>query len=183
MVVPGNMIMRWIKYYFIWLLTVFVAGCSTNQVNPVPSDFDFMMDIRSAEPGSAQNINIRIDAAGEGHFEIYDTEGVLRYDLNDIVTYEADQVVKGGDFELSESQLIQLWGSIDENKFFELTGDYRMAVGHSYAFILVQADGKRNRVDNIGMEVPEIRTMVEKLQAILPQGLDIEYGEGYVPEN
>jgi hypothetical protein len=44
---------------------------------------------------------------------------------------------------------------------------------------MVEADGMQHKVDNIGLEVPQIRTIVETVAAMLPSGVDIEYGEGY----
>jgi len=156
-----------------------MGGCS--QAGVVPSDFEFIMDVRSSEVGTAQHINIRINERGEVRFAYYDTGGVIQYDTNDIVIYESDQVVKAGEFDLTEAELSRLWEAINENRFFELTADYRTAIGGSYAFILIKADGKRHKVDNIGMEVPEIRALVEATHAILPDVVDLEYGEGYRP--
>lgn len=156
-----------------------MGGCS--QASVVPADFDFIMDVRP-EVGSAQNINIRINSLGKGRFEYYQTGGVIKYDTNEIVIYEADQVVKAGEFDLTDDELSRLWEAINENNFFELTEDYQMAIGGSYAFILIKADGRQHKVDNIGMEVPEIRAMVEATDAIMPAGVDLDYGEGYVPE-
>jgi len=89
--------------------------------------------------------------------------------------------VETGKFELSDAELEQLWIAIKANKFFELETESQMAIGHSYAFIMVEADGKRHQVDNIGLEMPEMRALVETINAILPEGINLEYGEGYVP--
>ena len=140
------------------------------------------MDVHSADHRTAQNINIRINAKGEAEIDAYETGGVIRYDVNDIVTYEADQVVKSSRFQVSNPELEQLWQRINKNNFFGLTDDYHMAIGHSYAFIMVEANGRKHMVDNIGMEVPEIRSLVEVIDAIMPEGIDLEYGEGYVPQ-
>jgi hypothetical protein len=160
---------------------ILATGCSTNNKSSIPTDFFFVMDVQSADKDAAQNINIRINAKGEAEFEIYDTGGVIHYDLNDMVIYDADQILETGKFDLDETELEKLWDAINDNKFFELTEDYRMAIGHSYAFIMIEADGLRHQVDNIGMEVPEIRALVEVIDAILPEGINIEYGKGYVP--
>ena len=56
-----------------------------------------------------------------------------------------------------------------------------MALGHSYAFLLVQADGQKHMVNNIGMEVPEIREIVEAARHLLPAGVKPDYGKGYIP--
>ena len=37
--------------------------------------------------------------------------------------------------------------------------------------------------DNIGMEVPEIRAIVEATNAVMPEGVDLDYGEGYLPNS
>jgi len=163
------------------LVTILITGCSTNQTSSIPPDFEFMMDVGRPETGSATNINIRINAQGEGRFEYYDTGGVIQYDLNDVITYKADQVLDSGKFKLSNAELNELWEAINDYRFFELTDDYRMALGSSYAFILLEADGRRHMVDNIGMEVPEIRELVEATDAIMPEGVDLYYGKGFVP--
>jgi hypothetical protein len=156
-----------------------MGGCS--QASIVPPDFEFFMDVRSPEVGTAQHINIRINAQGRGHFEYYDTGGVIQYDTKDIVIYEADKVVKAREFNVTDDQLSHLWEAINENRFFELTADYRMAIGGSYAFILIEADGRRHQVDNIGMEVPEIKALVEATDTIMPEGVHLEYGKGDMP--
>lgn len=165
-----------------YLLVVLLApGCSPIRGSNIPEDFHFMLDVRNGEPGTSQNINIQIDAAGDGRYEFYETGGVLHYDPDYFITYESDQVVKAGDFKLSEGELSRLVQSIVENKFFELTDHYEMSLGHSYAFVFVQMDGTEHKVNNIGMDVPEIRGMVQAVQDLLPTGIDIEYGEGFIP--
>ncbi len=172
------------KYLFMLmtLCLVVASACSANDAGDVPADFTFVIDVKSAEDNeehTAQNVNSQINAEGEGQYERYDTGGVIRGDANDGVMYGADQVLAAGEFKLEEDELRQLWEAIQENKFFEVTGDYRMAIGHSYAFIMVEADGRRHQVFNIGLEVPEIRAIVEATEAVLPEGVDIEYGEGF----
>jgi hypothetical protein len=162
------------------LSATLVTGRSANETSSVPSDFSFVMDVRTPEVGSANHINIKIDAKGKGQFEVYDSGGEIRYDLNDVVIYEADQIMRDGKFKLSKTELKQLWGAINENKFFELAENYQMAIGHSYAFIMIEADGRKHMVDNIGVEVPEIRALVEATDALMPEGLDLDYGEGYI---
>ena len=56
-----------------------------------------------------------------------------------------------------------------------------MEIGLSYAFVVVQADGQRHIVDNIGMEVPEMRAIMEATDAILPKEVNLEYGDGHTP--
>jgi hypothetical protein len=181
--ITNNLIIKSLKNLIIRTipLLILAAGCSANEKSPIPVDFYFMMDVGAAEPGSALNLNIEIDAGGRGRYSIYDSGGVIRYDQNDMVTYERKQVLKKGEFELGKSEMRQLWDVIDGNHFFDLTDDYRMAIGSSYAFILIEADGRKLMVDNIGMEVPEIRALVDATAALLPEGVDVEYGEGYVP--
>jgi hypothetical protein len=144
----------------------------------IPADFLLILDADSADK-PVHNVNIRINAQGEGRYERYDTGGVIRGDENDMVTYDTEQVVEAGEFSVSEDALRGLWEAIEENRFFELTGDYRMAMGFSYAFIVVEADGRKHQVFNIGMEVPEIRAIVEATDRVLPEGVDLAYREGY----
>ena len=56
-----------------------------------------------------------------------------------------------------------------------------MAICHSYAFIMIEANGQRHQIDNIGMEAPEIRALVEVMNTLMPGGINLEYGEGYMP--
>ena len=140
-----------------------------------------MLDVRSADPGSTQNIHIQIDASGEGTYQYYDTGGVIQYSPDHVVTFDNNQVVRDGAFRCSQTELARLWQAILDQQFFSLADDYEMALGHSYAFLLVQADGQKHMVNNIGMEVPEIREVVESSQVLLPAGVEIEYGEGYIP--
>lgn len=162
-------------------IIVLLSGCSQNPASNIPSDFYFLLDIRSADPGSTQNIHIQIDASGEGTYQYYDTGGVIQYDLDRVVTFDDDQVVKDGAFRCSPTELARLWQAIQDQQFFSLTDDYEMALGQSYAFLLVQADGQKHMVNNIGMEVPEIREIVEAARQLLPAGVKLDYGEGYIP--
>ena len=173
---------RLLKYASIVLALCMVtaSGCSTTNVSGVPLDFIFIMDARSAGNGIAQDVNIQINAKGEGRYERYNTGGVIQQDGNDMVTYERSQVVEVGQFKLSEDDLRHLWKEISKNNFFSLTDDYRMQIGLSYAFILIEADGRRHQVFNIGMEVPEIRAIVETTAMMLPKGVKLEYGVGYI---
>lgn len=172
MVQPGKVLFAWII-----LSLVVVSGCSADSADDVPSDLVFVMDVKHVRDREdpAQNVNVRIDAGGQGRYERYDTGGATRMDANDMVTYNPDQVVQAGEFRLSNKELRQLWATIQENHFYDLTGDYQMAIGHSYAFIVVEANGQRHQVLNIGMQVPEIKAIVEDVGMILPKGIDIEY--------
>ena len=175
--------MSLLKYLFVLvtLCLVVTSGCSGDDNSDIPADFLFVMDVRSAEIGTAQHVNIQINAHGAGRYERYDTGGVIQGGENDMVVYRVDQVVEKGKFKLDEDELSRLWGAINANNFFELTGDYRMAMGHAYAFIMVEADGHRHQVFNIGMEVDEIKAILEATQSILPEEVEIEYGSGIVP--
>ena len=163
--------------------TLLLTGCRTTNSANVPSGFLFIMDVKSAGvlEGCPVNINIRIDAHGRGRYETYDTDCAIEYNTNHMVTYKRGQVIETGRFQLSDTELERLWDVINENNFFSLTEDYRMAMGFSYAFIVVEADGKQHIVDNIGMEVPEIRAIVEATNAIMPEVISLNYGEGHLP--
>jgi hypothetical protein len=165
----------------ILLLGVVVAvSCSRDYGSDVPTDFLLIVDTQSAADAT-QHINIQIKANGQGQYERYDTGGVIRGDLENMVTYEASQVVETGEFNLNRDELKNLWRAIEDNHIFELTGDYRSPRGFSYAFIMIEADGRKHQVFNIGMEVPEIKAMVEATGAVLPVDVKLEYREGYLP--
>lgn len=165
------------------LLNVFLfTGCSTNSTANVPSDFLFLMDVKSAgDFEGCVNINIRIDSKGKGRYDVYDTGCAIEFDSNHMVTYQRSHVIEKGKFKLSDNELERLWDAINENNFFTLSGDYRMSMGFSYAFVVVEANDQRHIVDNIGVEVPEIRAIVETTNAIMPKGVSLDYGEGFLP--
>lgn len=163
------------------LSLVAASGCTTPNTNSIPPDFNFILDVHSPEKQTAQNIYIQINAKGKGHFERYNTGGTIHLDTDDMIVYESDQVVGTGNFKLRDEQVEQLWHVINENDFFQLTGDYRMAIGYSYAFISIEANNRSHQVFNIGMEVPEIRAIVEMINSMLPAGVVIIYREGFVP--
>ena len=167
--------------FLLVLSMVIMSGCSTADAHSLPSDFIFILDARSPVKQTAQNINIQINAEGEGRYERYNTGGVTHQDENGMVIYEHNQVVETGKFKLHDDQLEQLWQVINENGFFQLTEDYRMAIGYSYAFIVIEADSRRHQVYNIGMEVPEIRAIVEQVSSMLPKSVILDYEEGFVP--
>lgn len=172
------------QIFIVVLLCLAVSSCSVeDRPSRVPSDFAIVMDVRSTKDDLAGNIhvNIRIDARGNGRFEYYDSGSGISYDLDDIVTYDASQVVRSGKFKLTDEELGQLWDLLDKNHFFELEEHYQIALGHSFAFIMVDVNHKRYMVDNIGLEVPEIRAIVEGTSAILPETINFEYGEGVRP--
>lgn len=178
------MLLRKQIFIFVLLCLMGTSGCSgKDSPSRVPSDFVFVMDVRSpaSDLAASVHVNIRIDAKGKGQFEYYDNGGTIRYDLNGIVTYDASQVVKSGKFKLTDEKLEQLWDILNENHFFELEEDYQIAIGHSYAFIIVEANNERHIVDNIGLEVPEIRAIVESIGTLLPRDISFEYGEGVTP--
>ena len=141
------------------------------------------MDVKSAGEfdGCAVHVNIRINADGRGRYETYDSDCAIEYDTNHMVTYTPGQVIEKDEFKLKDAALESLWEAIVDNNFFYLTEDYRMAIGFSYAFVVVEANGKRHMVDNIGMEVPEVKAIVEATNAVMPEGVNLEYGEGFLP--
>lgn len=167
--------------YLVLILLILVSACSTKRTAILPSDFSFVMDVRTSEKGSPNHIHITIDSKGRGRFVVYDIEGVINYDLNDVVIFSKDQVIRKGKFHLTPDEQERLWTAIHQYQFFDLAEDYRMAIGHSYAFIMIEADGRKHTVDNIGLEVPEIQALVEVTDAVVTEELELEYGEGYVP--
>lgn len=160
---------------------LFLSACSSQVAESVPSDFYMMMDVRDADSQTARNSNIRIHANGKVDYDVYETRGVIHYDENAIVRYDKDQIVRDGKFRLSAAEMEALWSAITDNQFFELSDKYQMEIGHSYAFILIEANGQKHMVDNIGMEVPEMRALVETVAAMAPDDIKFEYGEGYIP--
>ena len=162
------------------LCAVGISGCVTELNSNVPSDFSLTLDAYSARQ-QQKNVNIQIDAQGKGHYEIYNNGGVIRMDEDSKVVYERSQVTESGNFQLSAKQADDLWGTINKNYFFQLTDDYRMQIGLSYAFIQVEANGQIHQVDNIGMEVPEIRAIVEIVNSMLPSEASIVYRDGQMP--
>lgn len=169
------------KQRFILLILCFAAisACTAkDNTNSVPSDFMLVMDAHSGQ--NDLNVNIRINAHGAGHFEYYDPGGVIQYDANDIVMYSANQVVKSGEFQLTQSELEQLWDTLKKNRFFELDGHYQMQLGYSYAFILLQANDQRHVVNNMGREVSEIRAIVEEADKLFPEEISLEYRKGFI---
>jgi hypothetical protein len=161
-----------------------ISACTAQEkTTSIPSDFLFVLDARRAKDDMGGNIhvNIKIDARGKGQFEYYDTGSSIRYDLNKIVTYDASQVVKSGKFRFTEEKLGQLWELLNKNHFFDLEEYLQMEIGYSFAFIRVEANGKSHMVNNIGMEVPEIRAIVEGIGTILPEEITLEYGKGFTP--
>jgi len=140
------MSIAWNKLKFLLTLlflgSSFVSGCVTRDTNPVPSDFLFIMDVKSGGnfEGCPVNINIHIDAKGRGKYETYDSDCAIEYNTNYMVTYCRNQVIQKGQFKLSNAELEGFWDAIIENNFFNLIEDYRMAMGFSYAFIVVKAD-------------------------------------------
>lgn len=165
------------------LITILMSlnACTAPVAENIPSDFYMMMDVRDVDHQAAKNINIRIQANGKVEYDIYETGGVIYYDENDVVRYDKDQIARDGKFRLTATQMETLWEAIDENRFFELSDKYQMQIGYSYAFILIEANEKKHMVDNIGMEVPAMRSIVETVAAMMPDDIEFEYGEGYTP--
>ena len=163
--------------------TLWLIGCRPKSTANVPSDFLFIMDVKSAGAfeGCDEHVNIKIDSNGRGRYELYDTDCAIEYDTNHMVTYKRSQVLETGTLKIGGTELEGLWEAINQNNFFNLTEDYRMAIGFSYAFIVVQADGQQHTVDNIGMEVPEVRAIVEATDTLMPERFNLDYGEGFLP--
>ena len=157
------------------------SGCTAPPARSVPPDFTFILDAHSPEGKTLLYMRIKINSEGEGHFERYDTGVSIGLGQDGTVVLEIDQLVDTGGFLLREHQVDELWQTIDEHDFFQLTGDYRMAIGYSYAFIRIEADGQSHQVFNIGMEVPEIRAIVEEVSSILPSDVVLVYGGGPWP--
>jgi hypothetical protein len=164
---------------------ILISGCnSIETTSRVPSDFFLIADANSAisdEKAPAQNVYIQINADGKGVFDRYDTNGAITFDEDHMVTYTADQVIETGEFVLNDRQLESLWNAIEEIKFFELTDDYRLSLGFSYAFMMVEANGRSHVVDNIGLELAEMKTIVELMNSFLPENAMIVYREGVLP--
>lgn len=170
----------WCNLPILFLGFVVAGSCSGNNGSDVPADFLLLVDAQSAADAT-QNVSIQINAKGQGQYERYDTGGVIRGDPDNLVTYEASQVVETGEFNVNRDELKNLWRAVENNHIFDLTGDYRSPRGFSYAYIVVEADGRKHQVFNIGMEVPEIKAMVEATGSVLPLGVNLEYREGYLP--
>jgi hypothetical protein len=178
--------MSHIKQNFILIAFVMAfisAYTAENKASSVPVDFVFTLDSLSGQKNSMRNlhVNIWINAQGAGRFEYYDNGGTTSYTTDDILTYAPDQVVKSGKFYLTTRELQQLWDTLNQNGFFELDEHYEAQLGLSYAFFLVKGNGKSHSVNNIGVEVPEIRAIIERVNEILPEDMNLLYREGFTP--
>jgi len=172
------------NFILVALFLTLISACSAEpKTNSVPADFVFTMDALSQEKNSMRNlhVNIKINSRGAGYFEYYDNGGTISYTPDDIITYEPDQVVKSGKFRLTDSELEQLWDILNTNHFFELDGHYEAQLGSSFAFIMVESNGKSHMINNIGVEVPEIRAMIGNVDEILPETISLEYRKGFTP--
>jgi hypothetical protein len=168
--------------FLLILGTLLLTGCRDDSTADVPSDFLFIMDVKSAgEFDGCVHVNLRINASGRGRYETYNTDCAIEYDTDHMVTYQQSQVIEKGQFKLSDTELEKLWNAINENGFLSLNEDYRMAIGFSYAFIVVESNGQQHMVDNIGVEVPELRAIVEATDTLMPEGINLDYGEGFLP--
>lgn len=166
----------------LFVLFIFTnVRCDPSNAANTPQDFFFILDAQSPDIGQSQNVYIQINSKGNGHFDRYKTGGAIHYNSDGIISYSRSQVIESGTFKLSAKQLEQLWKVINDNSFFQLNDDYRMAMGNSYAFIVVEANGQRHKVDNIGMEVQEIRDILETTNLMLPSNAAIIYREGFIP--
>ena len=150
----------------------------------MPSDFLLILDahsVMSSEEAPAQNVFIQITPDGKAVFDRYNTNGAIVFDEDHMVTYTAGQVIETGGLLLNNSQLERLWNAIEEISFFELKDDYRLSMGLSYAFMKVEANGRSHVVDNIGLELEEMKTIVELMNSFLPENAMIVYREGFLP--
>lgn len=159
------------------LILLSVLSC-TPQESMVPSDFSLLVNVRSAH-GFTNHYHIQIDANGQGKYTLYDTGGTIEYDTDGMIKVPITRIIETGKFELSQSQLSKLQRALEKNGFFALERDYQMALGYSFAFIHATMDGQEHTVDNIGMEVPELRAIVSAVQDVLPAKIKLDYGEGY----
>jgi len=167
--------------FFCWNL---LTGCGPSESSAnVPSDFHLIVDAHSVVSDGkapAQNVNIEIYANGKVVFDRYNTNGVISFDEDHMVTYSANQVIETGKFELNSRQLESLWDAIEAINFFALTDDYRMSIGLAYTFMMVEANGQRHVVDNIGLEMAEMKTIAALLNTFLPEEAMIVYREGFL---
>ncbi len=175
--------MRGFQFSPLWVLIalsmVATNGCASLSRRDVPRDFMFLLhaDVPSQEGQAAQNVFIRINSRGQGHFERYNTGGIVRYDESGMVAYEREQVVDTGDFKLRGQQVKRLWQAIRDNNFFQLKGDYLREFDTYYAFLVIEANGQTHKVDNVGVEVPEIGVILDRLRSMLPLDVAICYGD------
>lgn len=176
--------MLFIRYLLITgsiCLLLIVGGCSGSITNNIPADFVLIVDADSAVR-DVENINIQISAKGKGRYQCYNTRGAIRFDTTNMITYKPDQVTATGEFRVEQKALEKLWKMIEENHFFKLSGDYTRSIGLSYGFIVVRGEGRKHQVFNIGMEVPEIRAIIEATNKVLPKEIGLVYRKGYLSE-
>ena len=125
--------MRLYQRHLLWALLALsmttTSGCAVLSPRAVPPDFMFILDARGPREQGDQNWLIRINAKGQGHFELYNAGTETDQDQNGMVVYDKDQVVETGDFRLRGEQVRRLWQAIRENNLFQLTDDYCWAMG------------------------------------------------------
>jgi hypothetical protein len=170
----GCMLKIGLKITSIILISLIVSACSSD----LPEDFRMVVDARRANPGEetpAEHVFIEINQSGKGSYVIYDSGGAIVHDEHGMVVFTSDQILEEGTFKLSSADCKQLWQSIQDSAFFELTDDYRMSMGGAYAFVVVDANGKSHSIDNIGMDLPEIEKIIETLNSILLPEIEMEY--------
>jgi hypothetical protein len=161
------------------LSVIQLIGC-TGKETGIPDDFSFLINVRSTQ-GYTNHYHIEIDSLGKGSYILYDTEGSIEYKTDGMIVVPLFKTIERGKFDLTQQQLSSLLRVVEENSFFTLEEAYQMSLGHSFAFIAVTLDGQTHQVDNIGMEVPELRAIVSGVQGLLPARINIDYGEGFVP--
>jgi len=162
------------------LFLLLIPSCTPPAMPHVPEDFDFVLNVRQKDrPG--YHYHIHINAKGKGTYVLYNSQGTIEYDPDGMIVIPLLRVKKWGSFSLKKIQMTALLQTLDDNTFFDLAEDYQMEIGHSFAFIQATIDGQEHTVDNIGVEVPELRAIIENIDRLLPAKIKVDYGEGYKP--
>jgi hypothetical protein len=164
-----NLLMLWV-----WIFIIGFAGC----VEKFPTDFRVVIDGNRAESvadTTTEHVYLEIGPNGKGNYIIYDTGGTITHDPEGKIVIQPEQILEEGLLRLNRDEMVRIWQGIEDYQLFDLTEDYRMSIGGTYAFLILTANEQTLTVDNIGMEVLEIEAFFNTLNTVLPNELALEY--------
>jgi hypothetical protein len=107
-------------FYLNLLWLILASGCAPTPTDRpgIPPDFLFVMDARSAAGSPTDCLSVQVNAAGEGRYDRYDSGGVIQGDIDDWVTYRANQIIESRTFQLTLVEVVWLWAEVNRDNFF-----------------------------------------------------------------
>ena len=143
---------------------MFCSSFIKNSKNKYPSDLKIIGSIGGVHPWQQSHF-LRITADGQGYYKKYIVQEIGKPPLEE------------NTFQITPTQIQDLWDAVMKNDFFHLQSEYKNKniTGGFFASLMITGGNQTHKVIIWNSVVPSFKAIVQALNSVTPPETDLPY--------